>query len=118
MNLAEGLQRLRGSGPASSNGASDPAAHDSTAGAVPWLRTAIAIVAPALVLVIAGLVRGRRPADAGVAVKDAASKVARPRRKPKNLLRYYGIGLLINGLERDATRKALIATLKWAQKRA
>ncbi|MDB5074743.1 MAG: hypothetical protein JWO42_922 [Chloroflexi bacterium] len=40
------------------------------------------------------------------------------RHKPNNRMRYYGLTLLINALERDRTRKAVIAGLKLAQKRA
>ena len=56
--------------------------------------------------------------DVATSTKDAAAGVARKRHKPKNLARYYGIGVLISALERDSTRKALLTGLKWMQRRA
>jgi len=56
--------------------------------------------------------------DVVTSAKDAAAGVARKRHKPKNLARYYGIGVLISALERDSTRKALLTGLKWMQRRA
>jgi hypothetical protein len=50
--------------------------------------------------------------------KDAAVGAARKRPKPKNLVRYYGIGVLISALERDSSRKVLLTGLKWMQRRA
>ena len=56
--------------------------------------------------------------DLATTAKGAAAGIARKRPKPKNLARYYGIGVLINALERDSTRKALLTGLKWMQRRA
>ena len=56
--------------------------------------------------------------DVATSAKDVAAGVARKRHKPKNLARYYGIGVLISALERDSTRKALLTGLKWMQRRA
>jgi hypothetical protein len=47
-----------------------------------------------------------------------AGKSMAPKHKPKNMLRYYGITMLINALEREATRKMVLAALKWARQRA
>jgi hypothetical protein len=52
------------------------------------------------------------------AQKLAGGKPQGKRHKPNNRMRYYGLALLINALERDRTRKAVIAGLKLAQKRA
>ena len=52
---------------------------------------------------------------------QAAGKVAPARAKryrPKNFVRYYGLSVLISALERESTRKAIITTLKWVQKRS
>jgi len=56
--------------------------------------------------------------DVATTAKGATAGVARKRHKPKNVARYYGIGLLIGALERDSSRKALLTGLKWMQRRA
>jgi hypothetical protein len=53
----------------------------------------------------------------GVKLTAGGTKPHVKRHKPKNRMRYYGLGLVINALERDSTRKAMIAGLKLAQKR-
>jgi hypothetical protein len=53
----------------------------------------------------------------GVKLTAGGTKPHMRRHKPKNRMRYYGLGLVINALERDSTRKAMIAGLKLAQKR-
>jgi hypothetical protein len=50
-------------------------------------------------------------------MKGTVGKVRPARRKPRNLVRYYSIGMLIMLLERDLTRKVLLTLLKWMQKR-
>lgn len=75
------------------------------------LLPAIAVLAAAFTA--AAFLSGRRAGPGTSGGKGTAS-----RRKPKNLLRYYGITILINALERESTRKAVLATLKWARQRA
>jgi len=52
------------------------------------------------------------------AQKMIGGKPQGKRHKPNNRMRYYGLALLINALERDRTRKAVIAGLRLAQRRA
>lgn len=78
-------------------------------------REVLLAAAPVLAATVAAAVlMGRRREPS--ARPTGAGKVAR--HKPRNIMRYYSIGLLISLLERDTTRKALIAGLKWARQRA
>ena len=63
----------------------------------------------------------RQRSQEGAAARTSAGYAGRAkakRRRPRSLLRYYGLGLVISALERESTRKAVIAGLKLAQKRA
>jgi hypothetical protein len=115
-------------GPESENGSAD-AGHRRSYAAV--ARNAAMVGAPIALAAVAVATARRKSAEqatnapvvAGVGAlaaratgKAAASKARRYR--PKNIVRYYGLGVVISTLERDSTRKALIATLKWIQKRS
>jgi hypothetical protein len=49
---------------------------------------------------------------------SARKNQAPARRKPRNLVRYYALGLAINLLERESTRKVLLSVLQAARNRA
>jgi hypothetical protein len=95
--------------------------------AVQFPKSALIVAIP-VVLAAAALLQRRRnggttvaklhPGGKIAAKLNAGGKVAAKRHKPKSKMRYYGLGLLINALERDGTRKAVIAGLKLAQRRA
>lgn len=111
-------------------GGDDPGddADSGASASLPGPQALLALLLPlgAMALVVAL----RRRSDTGdvtdvaSTVKDVATTakgaagVARKRHKPKNVARYYGIGLLIGALERDSSRKALLTGLKWMQRRA
>lgn len=128
MNVTESLKRLRRTGPESNNGTSTVPKKLAATAPMGGTRSIVLIVVPLLALgVAAGLQQYRRvstPAPVertrGVMerTRGAMGKATAKRRKPRSLVRYYGMGVLINALERDATRKMIIATLKLMQKRA
>lgn len=159
MNVADGLKRLKRSGPEMMNGSSGSSG-EGNGSAVP-APGALLVALPLALVIGAAVVTLRRrggpdtvaeqaqatgtgvlsQAQAKVAqarargsgvkaqaqakgsdvmaqVKGTVGKVRPGRRKPRNLVRYYGIGLLITLIERDVTRKIVLTTLKWMQKRA
>ena len=83
-------------------------------------KEALLAVVPVLIAALgAAALTRRRSSDTSAQAPLTERLQARGgSRKPRNLMRYYSIGLLINMLERDATRKALITGLKWARHRA
>ncbi len=85
--------------------------------AVQFPKSALLVAIP-VALVAAAVVQRRRNGGDAVAKLKVAGKATAKRHKPKSRMRYYGLGLLINALERDSTRKAVIAGLKLAQRRA
>lgn len=128
MSVAIALNVFAAMGPVSRNG-NAPSDRQRRYAA---LARNTAVVAVPLVLagVAAAGVRRRSagrgtsaPAAAGLSAvaARATGKIAPTRAKrhrPKNVVRYYGLSMLISALERDATRKAIITTLKWMQKRS
>jgi hypothetical protein len=123
MNVADSMKRLRNRTSGSPNG------HDGGSGGgarllafAPGSGTAQAlmVIAPiALAGTAVYLVQQRRTESAPARSAGGSAAKARPkRRRPRSLLRYYGLGLVISALERESTRKAVIAGLKLAQKRA
>jgi hypothetical protein len=72
-----------------------------------------ALLVPLLVALAAAAIfgRARKGADGGPGPRGN-------KHRPRNLMRYYGMGVLINALERDATRKLIVAALKYARQRA
>jgi hypothetical protein len=89
---------------------------------------AAALVVPVALVATAIVVQRRRSGAAAVTPASAngaspASVSARKnqapaRRKPRNLVRYYALTLLINALEREQTRKVLLSMLQAARNRA
>ena len=103
----------------------DPGAAASLPGPQALLALLLPLGAMALIMALrrrsdTGDVTGATTAvkDVATTAKGAAAGVARKRHKPKNVARYYGIGLLIGALERDSSRKVLLTGLKWMQRRA
>jgi hypothetical protein len=85
--------------------------------AVQFPKSALIVAIP-VALAAAAVLQRRRAGVSAVAKVNPIGKIAAKRHKPKSRMRYYGLGLLINALERDGTRKAVIAGLKLAQRRA
>jgi hypothetical protein len=122
MNVADSMKRLKNGAPDSPNG---HGGSDSEGGRelafVPsgGPLQVLMVIAP---IAIAGtafyLVQQRRPDGAARTVAGGGAKAKAKRRRPRSLLRYYGLGVVIAALERESTRKAVIAGLKLAQKRA
>jgi hypothetical protein len=140
MNVADGLKRLKRTGPEMMNGAggsSDPegAAPASAPGAL-MAALPVALLLGGAVFALrrrsqvetaaeraqakrsAAVAQAKRSAAAAAQVKDRVRKARPGRRRPRNVVRYYSIGLLIALIERDVTRKVLVSTLKMMQKRA
>jgi hypothetical protein len=89
-------------------------------------RTVAALLLPVVLVATALIVQRRRGttvAPAPVSKNGASPAGARAaavgkRHRPRNIVRYYALGLLINVLERDSTRKALLSVLRAARNRA
>jgi hypothetical protein len=124
MNIADSLKRMQAKIPGSSNGrgateaASDAAQPASASDRGPW--PVVGIVAPLLVAGIATYFVRRRSTEhaAGGKAEGSVGKGKSRRRRPHNFFRYYGLAILISALEREATRRAVIGLLRWAQRRA
>jgi hypothetical protein len=117
MNVLSRLHRIQDALPGHHNGTGSQAADRKVVSMPPPdLKGALLLAIP-LTMAAAGIVQLRR----GMAAEGRApaeGKAARARHRPRSFVRYYGLGLLINALERDATRKAVITVLKLMQKRA
>jgi hypothetical protein len=85
-----------------------------------WPKGAIIAGIPLVLVGVAVLQRRMNGAPATHKMPAAASKVSAKlkRHKPKSRMRYYTIAMLINALERESTRRAVIGGLKLAQRRA
>jgi hypothetical protein len=71
-------------------------------------------LAPLAIALVGAALFGR----ARLGKEHGAARKGAERRRPRNAMRYYGIGVLIGALERDVTRKVIIAALKYARQRA
>lgn len=128
MSVAIVASMLGAVGPESRNG-STPSDEGPSYGAL--ARNVAVVALPVLLAGAAAVAARRRQAGQTQGEQGGARPLAFATRKagnlapakakryrPKNLVRYYGLGVVISTLERDSTRKAIIATLKWMQKRS
>jgi hypothetical protein len=117
MSVKERLQHLKNLAPGDANGARKTEKQDAP---VQGPKQALTILLPMLgLLAIVTLQRGRHHGVVPVSRLGKIGEQVKARRsKPRKMLRYYGISLLIGALERDITRKAVIAGLKLARARA
>ncbi len=117
MKVAEKLKQLQRMAPGNhgTNGAKDTPKSGKMRVPAPGPRQVLLVAVPIALVATAAVARQRRQSSAGL--MDTVKAKAR-RHKPKSVARYYGLTLLINALERDATRKAVLAGLKWARKRS
>lgn len=88
-------------------------------------RTA-ALLVPAALVVTAVIIQRRRrttlPATPvsmnGNSPASVGTTTVQPRHRPRNIVRYYALGLLINVVERESARKALLSVLRAARNQA
>ena len=84
-------------------------------------RDVALLLVPVALLATAVVVQRRRGTAATGALPGANGPVAgqiKARQKPRRIIRYYALGLLINALEHESTRKAVVVALKAARKHA
>lgn len=121
MNVAKSMKRLWSQPSSSQNG------HDAPGGAparplafvpVRGPRQTLLLIAPLALVGIAAYAMQQRRSDGTARPGTAGAARTKARRRPRSLVRYYGLGVVIAALERDSTRKAVIGVLKLAQKRA
>jgi len=124
VNIADSLKKIQGKLPSGPNGHGSGASgkQGPSLDSVAKQRSmqSMIVLAPLLLAATAAALAMRRNAQ-GTAADRMSTATGRPkhrRHRPNNMLRYYGLGMLISALERDSTRKAVILGLKWAQKRA
>ena len=109
MGASDKVEHLLHAGIAALNGAKNGHTAPARARA---MKVPAALIPLGIALAAAALVGRARMG------KDGAARRGVERRRPRNVMRYYGMGMLIGALERDATRKLIIAGLKYARQRA
>jgi hypothetical protein len=87
-------------------------------------RTLVALALPVVLSAVIIIRRQRRatqpatPASLNGSSPSRTATTGRPRHRPRSIVRYYTLGLLISLLERESTRKALLSALRAARNHA
>lgn len=111
MGASDRVEQALHKGIAALNGAKN--GHKAPPPSASAVKVPQAVLIPLGIVLVAAVVMGRARMP-----REGATTRRGERRRPRNLMRYYGMGVLISALERDTTRKVIVAGLKYARQRA